>query len=159
MATASANIALGKTAYQSSSWVSGGAASWAVDGNTDADYDSGSCTHTRTEANPTWWIDLGRSYVIDRVVIFYRQDSCCWERINPFNIHIGDCDQVSRNPKCGGDHRIDVNEPPVSVPCQGMTGRYVAFSGCMVEVNGEQKAPPNGQSCYVKADVHEGIRR
>ncbi|XP_035682606.1 uncharacterized protein LOC118420009 [Branchiostoma floridae] len=64
---------------------------------------------------------------IYRLVIFNRQD-CCSERLNPFNIHIGDSDQVSTNPRCGGDHQIDVNQPSISVSCQGMKGRYVGVS-------------------------------
>ncbi|KAI8507142.1 hypothetical protein Bbelb_155810 [Branchiostoma belcheri] len=47
------------------------------------------------------------------------------DRLNPFNIHIGDSDQVSTNPKCGGDHRIELNQPFISVSCLGMMGRYV----------------------------------
>ncbi|XP_019622202.1 PREDICTED: hepatocyte growth factor activator-like [Branchiostoma belcheri] len=97
----------------------------AVDGNTDGDYYQSSCTHTsQWIANPSWWVDLGRSYNIGRVVIFNRQD-CCPERINPFNIHIGNSDQVALNPKCGGDHQIALNQPSISVSCQGMAGRYV----------------------------------
>ncbi|XP_078666924.1 C-type lectin lectoxin-Lio2-like [Branchiostoma floridae x Branchiostoma belcheri] len=97
----------------------------AVDGNTNGDYYQSSCTHTsQWIANPSWWVDLGRSYNIGRVVIFNRQD-CCPERINPFNIHIGNSDQVALNPKCGGDHQIALNQPSISVSCQGMAGRYV----------------------------------
>ncbi|XP_035682620.1 uncharacterized protein LOC118420023 [Branchiostoma floridae] len=120
------NVALGKTAFQTSSRPDG-AASLAVDGNTDTHYHHGSCTHTKGfpgEANPSWWVDLGQSYVIDRVVIFNRQD-CCSKRLNPFNIHIGDSDQVSANPKCGGNHQMNLNQPSISVSCQGMKGRYV----------------------------------
>ncbi|XP_078581988.1 E-selectin-like [Branchiostoma floridae x Branchiostoma japonicum] len=123
------NVALGKPAFQTSTRTLGGAASRAVDGNTDGTFFAGSCSHTISdlgEYNPTWWVDLGQSYVIDRVVIFNRQDDCCWERINPFNIHIGDSDQVSTNPQCGGDHQVDVNQPSISVSCPGMQGRYVA---------------------------------
>ncbi|XP_035681560.1 uncharacterized protein LOC118419308 [Branchiostoma floridae] len=61
-----------------------------------------------------------------RLVIFNRRD-CCAERLNPFNIHIGDSDQVSMNPKCGGDHHINVTQPSISVSCQGMEGRYVGI--------------------------------
>eukprot|EP00058_Branchiostoma_floridae_P028282 XP_002613773.1 hypothetical protein BRAFLDRAFT_85314 [Branchiostoma floridae] len=121
-----ANVALGKTAFQTST-LGDGVASRAVDGNTNTDYTAGSCTHTvgdPGETNPTWWVDLGQSYVIDRVVIFNRQD-CCAKRLNPFNIHIGNSDQVSTNPKCGGDHHINLNQPSISVSCQGMKGRYV----------------------------------
>ncbi|KAI8494540.1 hypothetical protein Bbelb_277660 [Branchiostoma belcheri] len=119
------NLALGKPAYQTSS---DAPADRAVDGNTDGDFfaQPGSCTHTVDggETDPSWWVDLGQSYMVDRVVILNRMD-CCSERLNPFNIHIGDSDQVSDNPKCGGDHQIAVNHPSISVACQGMRGRYV----------------------------------
>ncbi|XP_066273809.1 uncharacterized protein [Branchiostoma lanceolatum] len=121
------NVALGKTAFQTSTLAYRGAASFAVDGNSAANYHAGSCTHTAHmpgEENPSWWVDLGQSYVVDRVVIFNRQD-CCSDRINPFNVHIGDSDQVNSNPKCGGDHQINVNQPSISISCQGMKGRYV----------------------------------
>ncbi|KAI8486963.1 hypothetical protein Bbelb_352230 [Branchiostoma belcheri] len=121
------NVALGKPAYQTSTH--DGPADRAVDGNTNGKYyHAGSCTHTVDvgggETDPSWWVDLGQSYKVDRVVIFNRRD-CCQERLNPFNIHIGDSAQVSENPKCGGNHHIDVNQPSISVSCQGMTGRYV----------------------------------
>ncbi|XP_035682628.1 fucolectin-like [Branchiostoma floridae] len=122
------NVALGKTAFQTSEYKpTEGNASLAVDGNTDTNYHHGSCTHTVDspgETNASWWVDLGQSYVIDRVLIFNRQDVCP-ERINPFNIHIGDSDQVSTNPRCGGDHQINLNQPSISVSCPGMKGRYV----------------------------------
>ncbi|XP_019614393.1 PREDICTED: sushi, von Willebrand factor type A, EGF and pentraxin domain-containing protein 1-like [Branchiostoma belcheri] len=124
--TAADTVTLGKPAYQTSTgW--NGPAELAVDGNTDGDYDAGSCTHTvgvPGETDPSWWVDLGQSYMVDRIVVFNRME-CCQERLNPFNIHIGDSDQVSTNPKCGGDHQIDVNQPSISVSCQGMRGRYV----------------------------------
>ncbi|KAI8496281.1 hypothetical protein Bbelb_261220 [Branchiostoma belcheri] len=128
-ATMDLNAALGKTAFQTST-LNGtqgpGVASLAVDGitNTYMNYGTATCTHTQEETGPSWWVDLGRSYVIDRVVIFNRMD-CCSERPNPFNIHIGDSDQVSENPRCGGDHQIDVTKPSVSIPCRWMAGRYV----------------------------------
>ncbi|XP_078693730.1 uncharacterized protein LOC144923229 isoform X2 [Branchiostoma floridae x Branchiostoma belcheri] len=122
------NVAQGKRAYQTSIMeIWHGDASRAVDRNTDANYHAGSCTHTvsgQGETDPSWWVDLRQSYMVSRVVIFNRMD-CCSERLNPFNIHIGDSDQVSENPKCGGDHRIDVSRPSISVSCHGMKGRYV----------------------------------
>ncbi|CAH1244451.1 MRC2 [Branchiostoma lanceolatum] len=117
------NVAMGKTAFQTSTQA-GADASRAVNGNTNTDSTAGSCTHTVVEDNPRWWVDLGHSYTVDRVVIFNRQE-CCPDRLNPFNIHIGDSDQVSTNPKCGGDHQIDVTKPSITVPCRGMKGRYV----------------------------------
>ncbi|KAI8502424.1 hypothetical protein Bbelb_200120 [Branchiostoma belcheri] len=120
-----ANVALGKMAYQTSTYMTYAAVpSRAVDGITSTHMRTGSCTHTEEEDNPTWWVNLGQPYKIDRVVIFNRLD-CCVERINAFNIHIGDSKQVIRNPKCGGHHWIEVNKPSVSIPCQGMRGQYV----------------------------------
>ncbi|CAH1247231.1 PKD1L3 [Branchiostoma lanceolatum] len=122
------NVALGKPADQTSTYryAHHGLASHAVDGNTDGNYYSGSCASTAhpPEANPSWWVDLGESYMVDSVVIFNRMD-CCGDWLNPFNIHIGDSAQVSTNPQCGGDHRIDVNQSSFSVSCPGMRGRYV----------------------------------
>ncbi|CAH1239457.1 CLEC10A [Branchiostoma lanceolatum] len=119
------NVALGKAANQTSTH-GPGAASRAVDGDTNTTFDAGTCTHTQEEDNPTWWVDLGQSYTVERVVIFNRQDNSA-ERLNPFNIHIGDSDQVNENLQCGGDHEIDVDEASISVSCHGMRGRYVAI--------------------------------
>ncbi|XP_066297331.1 uncharacterized protein [Branchiostoma lanceolatum] len=119
------NVALGKAANQTSTYGTG-AASRAVDGDTNTTFDAGTCTHTQEEDNPTWWVDLGQSYTVERVVIFNRQDNSA-ERLNPFNIHIGDSDQVNENLQCGGDHEIDVDEASISVSCHGMRGRYVAI--------------------------------
>ncbi|XP_066283104.1 fucolectin-like [Branchiostoma lanceolatum] len=119
------NLARKKTAYQTSTaW--GRPASYAVDGNIDSASGHQSCTDTNVGvADPSWWVDLRLLYRIDRVVIFPRRDACCWERINPFNIHIGLYSQISMNHKCGGDHRIDVNQSSITVSCRGMWGRYV----------------------------------
>ncbi|XP_066304358.1 fucolectin-like [Branchiostoma lanceolatum] len=122
------NVAQGKPADQTSTYryAHHGLASHAVDGNTDGNYYSGSCASTAhlPDANASWWVDLGESYMVDSVVIFNRMD-CCGDWLNPFNIHIGDSAQVSTNPQCGGDHRIDVNQSSFSVLCPGMRGRYV----------------------------------
>ncbi|KAI8490321.1 hypothetical protein Bbelb_320590 [Branchiostoma belcheri] len=127
---AGVNIALGKTAVQSS-YIDDipGNARLAVDGNIASNHHHGSCTHTKHwpgEENASWWVDLGQPYTIGRVRIFNRMD-CCQERLNPFNIHIGDSAQVSENPRCGGhgDHVIDEKRPSILVSCQGMKGRYV----------------------------------
>ncbi|XP_019641283.1 PREDICTED: uncharacterized protein LOC109482870 isoform X1 [Branchiostoma belcheri] len=120
------NVAVGKTADQSSGRDGGGSADRAVDGNTDGNWGGGSCTHTEDEVGATWWVDLAKSETIQRVVLWNRRD-CCGDRLNPFNIYIGDSDQITTNPKCGGDHRIDLSKPSVTVPCEGMQGRYVGI--------------------------------
>ncbi|XP_019621861.1 PREDICTED: uncharacterized protein LOC109468070 [Branchiostoma belcheri] len=120
------NVAMGKTAYQSSTGT--GPASRAVDGITDGDFESSSCSHTKLDTGepyPSWWVDLGQPMQIGRVVIWNRMD-CCSDRINDFNIHIGNNTQVSLNPKCGGNHRIeDLGQQKITINCPGMWGRYV----------------------------------
>lgn len=69
----SPNLALGKPASQSSTDL-GGAASRAVDGNADGDYDNGSVTHTGSESNPWWQVDLGSVQHISGVRVWNRTD-------------------------------------------------------------------------------------
>ncbi|KAI8508936.1 hypothetical protein Bbelb_127840 [Branchiostoma belcheri] len=126
---ADTNIAVGRPAFQTSTSVhysTDGVPSRAVDGNLNSNYRGLSCTHTLSEHNPAWWVDLGNSFPINRVTVFNRQD-CCWERINPFNIHVGDSDQVSTNPRCVGDYRLVPGQTYVSLPCYNMRGRYVGI--------------------------------
>ncbi|XP_019618562.1 PREDICTED: uncharacterized protein LOC109465632 [Branchiostoma belcheri] len=114
------NLALGKPAYQSSQYTDH-VAGRAVDGVTST------CAHTvggNGEPYPSWWVDLGHPYLIDRVIIYIRMNHLAYW-INPFNIHIGNSTSVDKNPKCGGDHRIDVSKPSISISCPGMRGRYV----------------------------------
>jgi hypothetical protein len=69
------NIAVGKTAIQSSVDYDGTAAR-AVDGNTDGHYfNAKSTTHTTQESDPWWEVDLGQEDLIDRIVVWNRTDS------------------------------------------------------------------------------------
>jgi hypothetical protein len=74
------NVARGKPTAQSSTEFDG-AASRAVDGNTDGAYFSGSVTHTSSAPNQWWMVDLGASYRIESITIYNRTD-CCAERLN-----------------------------------------------------------------------------
>jgi len=65
------NVARGKATRQTSTDYDG-APGRAVDGNADANYGGGSCTHTNTEDYPSWRVDLGKTYAIDRYVIRVR---------------------------------------------------------------------------------------
>ncbi|XP_062401400.1 uncharacterized protein LOC134092516 isoform X2 [Sardina pilchardus] len=82
----SGNLALNAPSVQSSTW--GGLAEHAVDGKKKSYFLLGSCTHTRTETNPWWRVDLSRPYNITKVTITNRGD-CCETRINGAQIHIG----------------------------------------------------------------------
>ncbi|XP_078572638.1 uncharacterized protein LOC144859658 isoform X1 [Branchiostoma floridae x Branchiostoma japonicum] len=160
------NIALRKQAFQTSTAAGGiGEASLAVDGKITTTYSQGSCSHTANggEAYPTWWVDLGQSYVVRRVVITNRRD-CCSDRLNPFNIHIGDSAQVTTNPQCGGDHNIALSLSAMSVTCPEMRGRYVGIhlpgasrilTLCEVQIfgdldectDGTDNCSPQGSTC------------
>lgn len=67
------NVALKGEAKQSSTAYEG-PAKLAIDGNTDGRYANKSVTHTDTEANPHWEVDLKSTQPIDRVVVWNRLD-------------------------------------------------------------------------------------
>ena len=82
------NLALGKSTSQSSTaW--GGVSARAVDGDTDGDYSNYSVTHTSSD-NQSWWqVDLGASYRLDSINLFNRTD-CCSDRLAGFYVLISD---------------------------------------------------------------------
>ena len=70
------NIALNKTAYQSSTKLLrllSPVAKKGIDGNRDPIFLHGSCTHSRWEKEPFWAVDLGKIYRISHVAITNRQ--------------------------------------------------------------------------------------
>ena len=80
------NLALGKTAEQSSTGY-GGVPSRAVDGNTSGVWKQNSVTHTNKEYQPWWQVRLGEDYEIDQVVIWNRTN-CCMDRLSNFDVFI-----------------------------------------------------------------------
>ena len=70
------NLALGKPAYQSSTWWASSTASNALDGNDDGMFNDGSCaTNHDGEGGPNWLVvDLGYPVKIDHVVVTNRAD-------------------------------------------------------------------------------------
>lgn len=65
------NVAKGKPARQSSTDF-GGPARFAVDGRTSGVFEDKTVTHTRTEADPWWEVDLGETTRVDRVAVWNR---------------------------------------------------------------------------------------
>ena len=53
----------------------------AVDGQTDGAFDKKSVTHTRTEDNPWWEVDLGETRPIDRIRVWNRTDNAVGARL------------------------------------------------------------------------------
>ena len=83
------NLALGKSATQSSTGVYGppAAASNAVDGNTEGNFYNGSVTHTKPDANAWWQVDLGNSATVSSIVIWNRTD-CCSDRLSDYWVFV-----------------------------------------------------------------------
>ncbi|ROL29803.1 Fucolectin-5 [Anabarilius grahami] len=74
------NIAITGKAVQSSTFY--------FESNVATDDDDFSCTHTETETNPWWRLELKSSKSIGQVVVTNRID-CCPEQIDGAEIRIG----------------------------------------------------------------------
>jgi hypothetical protein len=83
------NLALGKPASQSSQYAYGGEPWRAVDGNTNGIWGNGSVTHTETQAQAWWQVDLQGSQPISSVVLHNRTD-CCSERLQNFRVRVSE---------------------------------------------------------------------
>ncbi|GAA1650004.1 hypothetical protein GCM10009744_46970 [Kribbella alba] len=84
-ALADDNLALGRTASQSSEYEIAAPASRAVDGNTDAGFWNGSLSHTSDELQPWWQVDLESRQRIGSIAIYNRTD-CCVSRLSDFYV-------------------------------------------------------------------------
>uniref|UniRef100_A0A3Q2U8Q3 Fucolectin tachylectin-4 pentraxin-1 domain-containing protein n=1 Tax=Fundulus heteroclitus TaxID=8078 RepID=A0A3Q2U8Q3_FUNHE len=145
-----ANVALRGKATQSQryegEWDVFGAASNAIDGNRNSNFKDGSCSHTASQTNPWWRVDLLDSYTITHIIITNRGD-CCHGRINGANIHIGNSLTLNgaANPlECHGGLLVG-SLSFTSAFCFSVEGRYVTvmipgsdkiLTLCEVEVYG-----------------------
>lgn len=113
--SAEANVALKKTAKQSSTGYDAPAA-LAVDGNTNGHFfEAKSTTHTNQDQDPWWEVDLGKLIDVDKVVVWNRNDSAgIGQRLNGFRIAFLDEDRkplwVRR------DLAADTNDTLIQVP-------------------------------------------
>lgn len=79
--SAGRNVAPEGTATQSSTGYLGDA-NRAIDGNTDGSYDTArSTTHTSTESDPWWELDLGRELPVESVALWNRTDGNTGSRL------------------------------------------------------------------------------
>ena len=83
---ATVNLALNRPATESSVF---GPAARAVDGIRDGNWNSGSVTHTNSEANAWWQVDLGAVRSIVSIGIWNRTD-CCADRLSNFYVFVSD---------------------------------------------------------------------
>ncbi|XP_012777013.3 uncharacterized protein LOC105941118 [Maylandia zebra] len=145
------NVALRGKATQSrlinpGEWDGFAAAGNAIDGNRKSRFNYGSCSHTATEANPWWRVDLLESYIITSMIITNRED-CCEERINGAEIHIGNKlqDNGAANPRVAIISSIPAGSSHTITFSNRVEGRYVTvllpgsnriLTLCEVEVYG-----------------------
>jgi hypothetical protein len=132
-ATPAANLALGKTATQSSTYpgYSTTGAGSAVDGNTDGNFLDGSVSHTNLDANAWWQVDLGASATINSVIVWGRTD-CCGSRLSDYWVFISNTPfnatdtPATLQSRAGtwSSHQTSMPNPFTSIPA-GVTGRYV----------------------------------
>ncbi|WP_299253021.1 carbohydrate-binding protein [uncultured Aquimarina sp.] len=121
------NLALSGTATQSSTnQVHGGAAPRAIDNNTNGRWSEDSVTHTETETNPWWQVDLESSYNIDEIIVFNRTD-CCANRLSNYTVSV-----INSN----GDTTFSKSftsapDPSITVNAEGATGKIIK-----VQING-----------------------
>ncbi|CAA6691685.1 MULTISPECIES: GDSL-type esterase/lipase family protein [unclassified Lentimonas] len=82
------NLALNQQATQSTVAYSG-AATRAVDGKANGDFFNDSVSHTSTEANPWWEVDLGSMANIEAIIVYNRTDSH-GQRLDGFTLKVLD---------------------------------------------------------------------
>jgi hypothetical protein len=120
------DLALGKTASQSSTYTANGVsygADRAVDGNTDGNFANGSVSHTNSELNPWWQVDLGTSQLIGSVDVWNRTD-CCGTRLSNWVVKVSDTGTDWDNPKWTSATFTQAAGSPTYVRV-AQTGRYV----------------------------------
>ncbi|KAK3108226.1 hypothetical protein FSP39_003561, partial [Pinctada imbricata] len=117
------NVALNKTAYQSSTyWF--GVANKGIDGNTDTNFMHGSCTQTRQTDSPYWYVDLGFKSHIQFVEITNRGDGP-YSRLRDLEVTIAS-ERKEFNMLCNTFKGPGTASQIVVLNCpQGTWGRYV----------------------------------
>ncbi|XP_022810231.1 receptor-type tyrosine-protein phosphatase F-like [Stylophora pistillata] len=146
------NLAFRKQTNQSSVQY-GGVSSRAVDGISDPNWKTGSCTHTGRDYNPWWRVDLGQVEPVSEVYLVNQVDEWFYRQSN-FEIRVGTVSDNGgiANPRCGDKQSYSLPRGKgVSFFCRPVLfGRYVTvrslrgqkkhFTLCEVEVYSERRA-------------------
>ncbi|KAG5271743.1 hypothetical protein AALO_G00183520 [Alosa alosa] len=119
------NAATGGTATQSSQLDALGGANNAIDRNRSSTYSDGSCSQTKAEIDPWWWVNLGKVHNVTFVTVTNRGD-CCSDRISGAEIRVGNYldNEGNNNPLCAVIPYIPAGQIR-TFECGGMEGRYV----------------------------------
>jgi len=150
------NLALGRTATQSSTFPGSPGPSAAVDGRTDGNYFNGSVTATNPDTNAWWQVDLGASASISSITIWNRTD-CCGTRLSDFWVFISNTPFLATDTpatlqnRAGtiANHQTSAPSPSTTIPFASAQGRYVRvqlsgtdyLSLAEVQVSGTGGAP------------------
>eukprot|EP00795_Rhopilema_esculentum_P011495 gene11495-21712_t len=116
------NIAKGKQTGQSSRSDS----HLVVDGNAASNYGDGSCSHTDSQYQPWWRVDLDATYSIGTVKITNRGD-CCATRLSNFYVYVGDdTENIHANSQCFFYSGYPSAGSTVTLSCtSAVSGRFV----------------------------------
>ncbi|HVK21260.1 MAG TPA: glycoside hydrolase N-terminal domain-containing protein [Actinokineospora sp.] len=101
----------------------------AIDGNTSGAFSGGSVTHTNTESQPWWQVDLGASQQINQLAVWNRTD-CCSSRLSNYYVLVSDTpftgtlSQILAQPGVWSAPQTGQAGSPTTIPV-GRTGRYV----------------------------------
>ena len=116
------NGAVGRPASQSST-AAGARASRAVDDSTDGDFANGSVTHTTSDLDAWWEVDLGSPRQIEWIDIWNRTD-CCGSRLSSYYVLVSD--SPSPQPGAAAFEQFEASQAgtPTAVSV-GLIGRYV----------------------------------
>ncbi|XP_039973392.1 uncharacterized protein si:ch211-215k15.4 [Xiphias gladius] len=161
------NVALRGKATQSfryeGSWDAFGAAYNAIDGNRESNFAAGSCSHTISQTNPWWRVDLLEPYIVTSITVTNRGD-CCPERINGAEIHVGNSLQSNGaiNPVAGVIPQIPAGRSLTMTFTRRVEGRYVtvvlpglgrSLTLCEVEVYGYRA--PTGENLALQGKASQ----
>ena len=127
------NLAAGKAARQSSTLAgySIGGASAAIDGDTSGNFFNGSVTHTNSDANAWWQVDLGGLASIFSIVLWNRTD-CCGDRLDDYWVFVSDTPFLASETPATlqsraatfSSHQTSAPNPSTTISV-GVQGRYV----------------------------------
>ena len=128
------NLSEGQPAIQSSTFRddSRWAASAAVDGNTSGRNNNRSISHTATEFQPWWEVDLGAPSALSEIQIWNRTDSCCVTRLSNYSVFVSDQPMDGRTlAQLQADGSVteyffsSAAGRPTSIDAVGVVGQYV----------------------------------
>lgn len=117
------NLALNGSASQSTTAYSG-AASRAIDGDTNGNYSNASVTHTSAITGSWWQVVLNQQTNIGDIVIYNRTNSCCTNRLSNFTVTVLN----NNNNQVFSQTVTQTPNPSITINAGGASGRTVIIT-------------------------------